>query len=266
MFQTGRSYKVKVETQAGHFGFGRATVLEKDPGKLAIRLATAAKENIILPKGTSIWFLGDSPGHAFSGLWRSTVTGVRTVSGRRVLECRKPRFEPVRAQRKMQRYPVNVAVRLTGSSGQELPLAARSRDISRSGIGIETEAHLGGKLNSGDLVKLVIETRLGDISILARIIRIDRNWLSRLTVIGLEFWEVSPQAADLVQRLLQNLSAREGGDADDPNRTVRGGLSSWMKASRDSLEIVRPLSEVEMPGNSQGSLPVESERDEVMDE
>ena len=87
----------EIDTAAGQqVGFGRATILEAEAGRLLLQLKTSrGGERRSLPKGTRVFFVSDSPDNPFNGLWSTTILSTKLVAGKTALECARPKFEAV---------------------------------------------------------------------------------------------------------------------------------------------------------------------------
>lgn len=244
MFDSGKIYKVKVEVSPGKMGFGRVSVIDKIGNQLLVQLKTAKESNKVLPKGTPIWFIDDSPSNAFNGLWLSSVAGAQIDHGHTVMVVNTPKFEPAQQRRRAPRVALDVPVKLILADGSKSKLAFRSRDISRSGIAIETTDSVEGieNLEVGSFVLLVIESKLGDVQASCRLIRIEQNWLANKTIIGLEFANLNPQAIATLDKLLIFLGGQPRESASDRDGTKdvgTGSLANWLPGSKIDTSFVR---------------------------
>jgi len=243
MFESGKVYKVKVEATPGEVGFGRATIVERSSGQLSIQLRTSKELNATLAKGTRIWFVNDSTDNNFSGLWASSVTGAQTTGGKTTIICSTPKLEqPPVQRRRAPRVTLDVPVKVL-INDEELISDVRSKDISRSGIALESTPPLSTQIEPGDHIKFVVQASVGDIPGIARIIRIDKNWLANKTVIGLEFTDMPPPSVAALDQLLVLLGGRprhtpeeapadgkkQGRDKTGKNK----GLSSWISSESE---------------------------------
>ncbi|MBS2002705.1 MAG: PilZ domain-containing protein [Candidatus Obscuribacterales bacterium] len=238
MFETGKVYKVKVEVAPGEIGFGRATIVEKSGNQLCVQIKTSKESNKVLPKGTKIWFVSDSADNTFNGLWSSSVTGAQHTGGKTGMLCSTPKLDPVIQRRRQPRVAVDVPVRMSSADGQRLGSEIRTKDISRSGVALETLQPLPDDI--GLSVNIVIESSVGEIATASRVIRVERNWLANKTVIGLEFTDMKPDDVATLDKLLLLLggktrNADAGADqSDDKPKRAKQGLSSWIHGSGGS--------------------------------
>ncbi len=238
-FQSGRSFKVKVELAHGAVGFGRAFVLDRQGNKIYVQLKTSKDENQVLPKGSRLWFVSDAPTNPFAGVWATTVTGTRIIGGHTVMECNLPKFEPQGQKRKTQRVPLDCPVRLVREKGNEVGYDIRSRNISLSGIGLEVfSSGVDKDFPVGELVKLILESPSGEVPLTARVVRTDYNWLANRTAIGLEFVEVSDQT----EKSLDALYHAQGGSSEGEEgeaKSAQHGLAGWVTTSKSDWKLVR---------------------------
>ncbi len=242
MFEAGKVYKVKVEAAPGEVGFGRATILEKAGNQLCIQIRTSKETNKVLPKGTRIWFVSDSTDNAFNGLWSSSVIGAQHSGGKTSMVCSTPKLDPVVPvvqRRRQPRVVVDAPVRMSNAEGQRLGSEIRTKDISRSGVALETVQALPDDI--GNSVDIVVESSVGEIPVTSRVIRVERNWLANKTVIGLEFTDIKPEAVETLDKLLLLLggktrNADAGADESDEEKSKRAkqGLSSWIQGTKGS--------------------------------
>lgn len=253
-FQTGKSFKVKVELAPGQIGFGRATVVEREGNKIFVQLKTSKESNQVLPKGARLWIVPDSPIVPFAGLWATTVTGARIVGGHTVMECSLPKFEPQVQRRRAQRLPLDCPVRLAGESKSRRVYELRSRNVSSSGLGLEASSRdAEADFVPGDAAEVVIETHSGEIPVKCRVIRTDYNWLHNRTSIGLEFIDMSEQARHNLDELLHILGAsapKEEAEAKEAGQ--RQGLFGWVKTTRPDTSFIKSRARpVEDSGNGE---------------
>jgi len=234
MFQAGKTYKVKVELTSGEVGFGRATIVSKEGSKLLVQLSTSKKTNQVLPKGSRLCFVTDSVNNPFQGLWMTTVGGSRIHGGKTIMECGNPKFEAVGQRRKSQRLPLNCPVKVITADGQELSYPVNSKNISESGIGLETQRQDVAEFQADGCVNIVIDCQPQAISLKCRVVRVQHNWLANYTEIGLEFVNPDEESSAALRQLLESLSRqRQDAEADE------GKLTSWMKSSRDSMHFIK---------------------------
>jgi c-di-GMP-binding flagellar brake protein YcgR len=239
MFDPGKSYKVKVETANGDIGFGRATVVEKDNSRLLVQLRTSRDTNQVLPRGTRFWFVGDSAGNVFNGLWATSVVGAKIVSGKTVMECRNPKFEPLLQRRANRRYPLTCPVDHIGLPGSTINYQLTARNISASGLGIETSEPNPREFAPGEKVTVMVHSESGDIAIECNVIRTQFNWLANKCLIGLEFQEMSQASNNALAKLLELLNERHPRE-DELETDTYGSLSRWMRTTNQNMKIVRP--------------------------
>lgn len=242
MFAPGKVYKVKVQIHPGEIGFGHATILQKSHNSLTFNVSTSKEANCKLPKGTRIWFVNDAPATNFNGVWASSIVSTELVKGKPALVCDSPKFEALTQRRRAPRAPLAVPVRMLSDSGEKLAEDVWSCDISRSGIAVETKQNLIKEIEIGSKVKLIIEANIGEIDLAARMIRVQENWLSKKTKMGLEFIEPGKEAGALLDKLLALLGTQlqdtSDVDCESQSPTERKqsqpaksqtGLSGWMQ-------------------------------------
>lgn len=234
MLELGRSYKVKVELEPGKVGYGRATVLEKTGSKSYIQLRTSKELNHVLPGGSRIWFVTDSPTSTLNGMWTTNVTGTKLFNGKTAMECGPLKFEAMAQRRRSQRVPLVCPVRL---SEQQLSYAVRSRNVSRSGIGLEANSQYVDEFPVGELVEIVLLAPMGELPIKCRVIRTEYNWLSNKTTIGLQFEAMSQEVIEALEKL------RSQSDGNEENRSsassLRDTLSGPLRKSRNNMRLTR---------------------------
>lgn len=231
MFEAGKVYKVKVEAAPGEVGFGRATILDKSGNQICIQLRTSKDANKILPKGTRIWFVSDAPDISFNGMWSSNVIGTQMMSGKSVMICGTPKLEPLLQRRRTPRVALDVPVKLWTEGDEDLNCDTRSKDISRSGIALETAKSVPLEVNPGNHIKIVVESTVGDIKGTARVIRVDRNWLANKNIVGLEFTELTEEAVALLDKLLVLLGGRPRNEESETE--VVTGLSGQLGGQKE---------------------------------
>jgi c-di-GMP-binding flagellar brake protein YcgR len=240
MFEAGKIYKVKVEINPGEIGFGRATIIDKSPAGLVFQLKTSKELNKVLSKGTRVWFVNDSPDVSFNGLWSSSIVSTQLVDRQTVMLSTTPKLEPLVQRRLSQRVNLDAVVQLMSENDEVLAKEVRSRDISRSGVALETTQEVSGKVEPGSHVKFVLESHAGPIAAYARVIRVEHNWLANKTVLGLEFTDLSDDAVAALDKLLVMLGGKTRADeadvlesvkeseAKNASRRTYTGLSSWL--------------------------------------
>lgn len=240
MFRPGKVLKVKVELAPNMVGFGRATIVDTDAGRIFLQLKTSKGEKRVLPKGTRVWFVSDSIDNPFNGLWSTTVMGSRLMSGKTTFECARPKFEAVVQKRKQRRIGVACKVQLHGELFEGMQ--AHTRNLSRSGAGIDVMEDCLDRVVNGHYVDGIIETPLGPVPFTARVISPRYNWLANKTEFGFEFLKLSPEGTDLLERFLMSLGgqprfAPEG--KEKIQREGQGQLSGWLKSTKDNVKFVR---------------------------
>ncbi len=228
MFQPGTIVKVKVESSPGEYGFGRATIVERVGNQLLVQVKTSRDPNKIFPKGTKIWFVNDSPRLTFNGLWQSTVLGTQIIKGRTVLVCAAPKLEHVSQKRKVSRVsidiPVTMSLDLEGREKQEF----RTIDLCKSGTSLESTRIDQVEVESGREIQAILHSKEGDISLTARVLRVEHNWLANKTVIALEFVALPQESADALDKLLVRLGGKPRDAGLDEGDSAREGMSSWV--------------------------------------
>ncbi|MBI4532572.1 MAG: PilZ domain-containing protein [Candidatus Melainabacteria bacterium] len=236
MFDTGKTFKVRVETHPQTVGFGRATVVEKQGNHLFVQVSTSKESNSIFPKGTRLCFVSSS--NLFNGLWTTTVVGAKIIGGKTVMECGTPKFEPAVQKRKSQRVPLVCPVKLICQPGIEIAYSLHTFNISRSGVGIETTEQYVDEFPVGEQVEIVIESPAGDILVVGRVIRTQYNWLANRNAIGLEFIEMDNESRERLNTLINMLTGQQS--ATEPcKQEPKSGLSTWVKTSRDDPRFVK---------------------------
>lgn len=240
MFRTGKVLKVKVELAPNIVGFGRATIVETDGGHIFLQLKTSKGQKRVLPKGTRVWFVSDSIDNPFNGLWSTTVIGTKQVSGITTFECARPKFEAVIQKRKQRRVGVSCPVQLHGEALERLQ--ALTRNLSKSGAGIEVQEDCLDLFVSGHNVDGSVDTPVGPVPFKARVINPRYNWLANKTEFGLEFVEVSTEAAETLDKLLLSLGGQPRfapAGKEKIQRQAQGQLSGWLKTTKDNVKFVR---------------------------
>lgn len=240
MFRRGKVLKVKVELSPEVIGFGRATILESEPGRIFLQLKTSKGERRNLPKGTRVWFVSDSADNPFNGLWSTTILSSRNIGGKTALECARPKFEAVVQRRRHKRIQVSCAVRFQGAPFENID--ATTRNLSRSGVGIEITDDCVDVLKTGHLVDFIIDSPFGPIAVKGRVIQPRYNWLANRTDVGIEFVKVPQEAYQTLDRLLLSLAgqARVAPEGKEKGTARAGQLSGWLKSTRDNVSFVKP--------------------------
>jgi len=243
MFRAGKVLKVKVELSPEITGFGRATIVEVEAGRIYLQLKTSKGQKRTLPKGTKVWFVSDSLENPFNGLWSTSVIGQKLVHGKTVMECTRPKFEAKVQKRKQRRVALNCPVRVEGEAWQELN-GVITKNVSRSGLGFEVHDDCADDFESNHHIDIVIESPVGEIAVTARIVQSRYNWLANRTDVGVEFIKVSKEAQDSLDRLLLSLGGkpRQAPDAKEKERKRAqdpAALSGWLKSTKDNVSFVK---------------------------
>lgn len=235
MFQPGKVLKVKVETSPGEMGFGRATIIDRTGNQLLIQVRTSRETNKILPKGTRVWFVNDSPRLTFNGMWAASVLGTQVSKGRTVLICSTPKLEPLSQRRRAQRVsvdmPVTISLNIDGHEKQEF----RTVDLCKSGSAIETTRIDQIEVEVGKEINAVLHTSEGDVTLTARILRVDHNWLANKTTLALEFIAMSQDSSEILDKVLVRIGGKPRDaelDKEHGGAAGREGMTSWIKQVR----------------------------------
>jgi c-di-GMP-binding flagellar brake protein YcgR len=234
LFDPGKILKVKVEIAPGDFGYGRATIIDRQGGQILIQIKTAKETNKVLPKGTRLWFTNDSPKVTFNGMWASSVVGTQLVQGRTMLLCSTPKHEPLAQKRAWPRVAIELPVKLTRPSTadrKEQHFNATTADLSRSGLTLELSDDTFQNFQAGEEVTLVIQSKGLDIAACANVIRVDRQWIAKKAVLGLEFVNLQPPGQEELDRLLVPLGGRpRNPDLEGQAKQAMGsGMANWSK-------------------------------------
>lgn len=236
MFRPGRVFKVKVEMSPDLIGFGRATILECDKNRLYVRIRSSRTETKPLPKGTRIWFVGNSADNRFNGLWATEVLGTRKIGGVTALECRTPKFQPQAQQRRHRRAAFKTPVEL---KDDRIPSKTRtmSRDISRSGLGFSVFDQCAQLFTPGEVIEIELKTATDDIPLKATIISSRYNWLLNRTDVGVEFVDLNPDTVQALDRLLVWLGSTPR-QSDLSLSDTSGSLSRWLKSGKEDKSFL----------------------------
>ncbi|MDZ4835926.1 MAG: PilZ domain-containing protein [Candidatus Melainabacteria bacterium] len=241
MFQPGKVLKVKVETSPGEMGFGRATIIERTGTQLLIQVRTSRDPNKVLPKGTKIWFVNDSPRLTFNGMWQSTVIGSQVSKGRQVLVCAAPKLEPASQKRKQHRVSIEVPVTISLDIDGLEKMDFKTVDLCKSGSAIETSRiDSSVAVDVGLELKAVLHTGDGDVTLTAKVLRVDHNWLANKTTLGLEFIALSQQSSEILDKVLVRVGGTpRDSDLDKTSGGAAGreGMTSWAKQVRKTPAI-----------------------------
>lgn len=239
MFRQGKVLKVKVELSPEVVGFGRATIVEVDGNRIFLQLKTAKGEKRTLPKGTRVWFVSDSVDNPFNGLWSTTIVSHKMIGGKTALECARPKFEAVVQRRKQKRLTVSCPVRVHGEQFDKL--RCNTRNLSRSGSGIEVFDDCEELFSVGHNITVTIDSQTGPIDCTARIIQSRYNWLANKTDIGLEFVEISQETQAALERLMQSSleQPQHAPSGKEKGGQANGQLSSWLKSTKDNVSFIK---------------------------
>lgn len=235
MFETGKSYKVKVELAEGQTGVGRATVVDKGGGRFFVSFRGAGDVNQTLSRGAKIWFVVDPQPSMFNGLWVTTVLATRIVGGQTVMECRAPKFEPMAQRRKSARVALSCPARIVAARAGTTPGNWRTFNISRSGVGLELLLAKQEDLHTGDSVAVVIDSPKGELAVNCRVIRLDENWLLRRTTAGLEFVDMDDETRARLNELVEELGEKAAGETE----TTTTGLSGRFRSERTTSSLLK---------------------------
>lgn len=239
MFEKGKIYKVKVEAAPGEVGFGRATIVERLGEKICIQLKTSRAANKQLSKGTRIWFVNDTAENIFNGMWASTVIGAQIVAGKTSMVCSAPRLEAFLQRRRTPRAVIDAPAVIELEGDKEWQL--RSQDISSSGIALVTGGVVPEKVEVGQNITFTLKAATGDITAVARVIRIDSNWLANKTIIGLEYLEMDDESSEALNNLLNLLGLTSGATdpGSDPGQTKLFGWKGERRGEREDKTLVK---------------------------
>lgn len=228
LFQPGKVLKVKVESSPGDIGFGRAAIIDRVGNQILVQVRTSRETNKILPKGTKIWFVSDSPRLTFNGMWSSSVLGTQLLKGRTCLLCSAPKLEPASQKRKSQRVMIDVPVTISLDIGGKQEF--RTVDLCRSGSAIETTRIDHLDVETGKEIKAVLHTQEGDVSLTARVLRVEHNWLANKTSLALEFIALPQESSEILDKILVRLGGRpRDADLDKESAGTREGMSAWVQ-------------------------------------
>ncbi|MBX9670794.1 MAG: PilZ domain-containing protein [Candidatus Obscuribacterales bacterium] len=230
LFQPGKVLKVKVESSPGEIGFGRAAIIDRVGSQILVQVRTSRDSNKILPKGTKIWFVSDSPRLTFNGMWSSSVMGTQLLKGRTCLLCSAPKLEPASQKRKSQRVMIDVPVTISLDIGGKEKQEFRTVDLCRSGSAIETSRIDHLDVETGREIKAVLHTQEGDVSLTARVLRVEHNWLANKTSLALEFIALPQESSEILDKVLVRLGGRpRDAELDKESAGTREGMSAWMQ-------------------------------------
>lgn len=125
------------------------------------------------------------------------------------------------------------------------PIKASSRNISFSGIALQSDDKNLDKLLIGECVDISFKTKFGLIEAQCRTVRTEYNWLANRTDAGFEFVELEPKQKELLETLLNSLGADESETVDKGN--MQPGLAGWMKGGKTDTKFVRKSTEESDP-------------------
>ncbi|MBS1989851.1 MAG: PilZ domain-containing protein [Cyanobacteria bacterium SZAS LIN-3] len=233
MFEPGKILKVKVEIAPGNFGFGRATIVDRQGSQLIIQIKTR-EGNKLFPKGTRLWFTNDSPKVTFNGMWAASIAGTQLMQGKTMLLCTAPKHEPLAQKRGWPRVEIELPVRLSRMAATEpknRDFDCVTADLSRSGLTLEIADDVSQNFEAGEEVSLVIHSKELDIAVAARIIRVDKHWIANKTVLGLEFINLESPGQEELDRVLVPLGGRPRNPEleEKARQAMGGGMASWSK-------------------------------------
>lgn len=241
MFKVGDSFKVKIEFPNGNVGFGRANIRAKEGARFFVVVRNAREGKEHPPVGSVIYLVGNYQENVFNGLWSAKVVGEKIIDGSTALEISNPKFTPIQQRRKATRKsfvcPVNLEREEKGT------IKTSSRNISFSGIALESEDKALQKLLVGECVNITFKTKFGQIEAKCRTVRTDYNWLANRADAGFEFVELEPKQKDLLENLLNSLGADEEEIVDKGN--MSSGLAGWMKGGKTDTKFVKKTTEPE---------------------
>jgi hypothetical protein len=166
-------------------------------------------------------------------MWATSVTGTKLFQGKTALECGPLKFESLAQRRKSQRIPLSCPVRLVG---KQLSYPVRSRNISKSGIGLEAFSQYIDEFPVGENVEIVVSTPVGAIPLKCQVIRTEYNWLSNRSIIGLQFVAMSQAAVELLENLHSNITAL---DDESSRRKASTSLAGNIRTTRDNLRLTK---------------------------
>ncbi len=243
MFKVGDSFKVKVEFPNGNVGFGRANILAKEGARFFVVVRNAREGKEHPPVGSVIYLVGNYQENVFNGLWSAKVVGEKIIDGSTASEISNPKFTPIQQRRKATRKSFVCPVSLEREEKEQGAIKTSSRNISFSGIALESEDKALQKLLVGECVNISFKTKFGQIEAKCRTVRTDYNWLANRADAGFEFVELEPKQKDLLENLLNSLGADEEETADKGN--MSSGLAGWMKGGKTDTKFVKKTSNSE---------------------
>lgn len=240
MFREGQIFKVKVEISPENSGFGRAKVVSTDNNRIFLHIKSSKGKKLVLPQGTKIWFVDNIFENRFNGLWSSVVVDTKMLKGLPAFECKRPKFESARQQRRQPRVAVRFPVAFL--QGNDRELSAITRNLSRSGIGISIDGDRAARFEPGSQIEFVIKTALCDIALRAKVIRTTYDWLSNCTIIGLEFVSMEETSIKALDRILLWLGTKPRNNTESQKDLEQRTLSRWLKSNPDSHNFIRARS------------------------
>lgn len=235
MFKVGDSYKVKIELPNGNVGYGRANILAKEGARFFVVVRNAKEAKQHPPVGSRIYLVGNYQENVFNGLWSAKVVGEKIIEGSTAVEISNPKFTPIQQRRRATRKAFDCPVLIVKEDKEELK--ANSRNISFSGIALESEDKALDKLLVGECVDISFKTKYGAVQAKCRTVRTEYNWLANRTDAGFEFVELEPNQKDLLEKLLNSLGAEADEEIDKGNMTP--GLAGWMKGGKTDTTFVK---------------------------
>lgn len=269
MFDPGKILKIKVEVAPGDFGYGRATIVDRQGSQLIIQIKTAKEGNKLFAKGTRLWFTNDSPKVTFNGMWASSVVGTQIMQGKTMLVCAAPKHEPLAQKRAWPRVAIEMPVKLTRPAKgerKEQHYKCNTADLSRSGLTLELSDDVSQSFEAGEEVTLVIHSQQLDIAVCAHVIRVDRHWIGNKTVLGLEFINLEPPGQVELDRVLVPLGGRPRNPEleGQAKQAMGSGMASWSKTIKsDEKESFAMFEDHSTTGDGQSDIDAS---DEIQDQ
>ena len=262
MFKEGQIYKIKVELSPDLMGFGRAKVLSVEGQQIFIQLKSSGGEKLSVPRGTRIWFVGDSLNNRFNGLWTSEVKGSKIIKGVSALECKFPKFLEHSQRRASARAVLRVPIELVGEEWKDIGQKAITRNISRSGLGFSVVDDMTSRFTPGQSLDTVLQVGEMKIALCAKVIIARYNWLSNLTDVGVELHQLTVESSASLDRVLVWLGSRPRNDKAALSES--GSLSRWMKTKKDDRRFVNNTNNTSSTSTTSTSSSSSSEVKEEM--
>jgi c-di-GMP-binding flagellar brake protein YcgR len=234
MFHSGQILKAKVEIGPGTEGFGKVQILKTDSKRIYLQFKTSKNEAQILPVGSKLWITTESKDSPFLGVWFATVVGSRVVENKTALEVTNPKFTKAPQRRMHERLTFECPVELSGHNLGEISSIVQSRNISRSGLGLEVDSAISDVLTVGDTIDVKVLSTPEELKAVAKVIRSQYNMLSTKTLVGLEFVEIDETNKQALNSLLEELQSKQNTDSN-----ADSGLSSWVKSERGDSSFLK---------------------------